>query len=141
MKLDVNRVDVWAATIKDKPGALADKFSALAHSGANLEFIIARRRPEKPGSGVVFVTPFKGARQINAAKKAGFKKSRSLQVVRVAATNKPGLAAFLSEAVAQAGINMRGFSGANIGRRAIFHLAFDNTTDAQKAIRRLKGIA
>lgn len=138
MKMDINRVAVWAASIKDKPGALAAKFEALALSGANLEFIIARRSPEKPGTGVVFVTPFKGTRQINAAKKAGFKKSNSLQALRISATDKPGLSAQLIRHVADAGINLRGFSGANMGRRAVFHMAFDNTTDAQKAVRWLK---
>ena len=57
MKLDITRVDVWAATIKDRPGGLAQKLDALAKAGTNLEFLISRRTPEKPGRGVVFVTP------------------------------------------------------------------------------------
>ncbi|HWI56942.1 MAG TPA: amino acid-binding protein, partial [Bacillota bacterium] len=60
MKLKVTRTDVWAATIDDRPGSLADKLAALTAAGANLEFVTARRTPEKPGKGVVFVTPLKG---------------------------------------------------------------------------------
>jgi len=138
MKLDVNRVDVWAAGIKDKPGELAQKMAALASAGVNLEFIIARRSPEKPGTGVVFVTPIKGAKQTQAAKAAGFEKTRSLHSLRVAAADQPGLGAQLTQAIAAAGINLRGFSGAAIGRRAIFHLAFPSVADANKALRRLK---
>ena len=41
MKLDVSRVDVWAASIKDRPGGLAVKLDALAQAGADLEFAIA----------------------------------------------------------------------------------------------------
>ena len=36
MKFDVSRTDLWAATIEDQPGALADKLAALAAAGANL---------------------------------------------------------------------------------------------------------
>jgi hypothetical protein len=81
MKIDITQVDVWAATIKDRPGGLAQKLDALAKAGANLEFLISRRTPEKPGEGVVFVTPIKGAKQVTAAKKAGFKKAQSLKSV------------------------------------------------------------
>jgi hypothetical protein len=140
MKLDVSRVDVWAASIKDRPGGLAEKLDALAQAGADLEFAIARRESKKPGTGVVFVTPIKGARQIRAAKKAGFKKTKSLQGIRIAAADKPGLGAEITEQLADAGINLRGLSAASIGRRAIMHLAFDSTADVNKAMRLLKRI-
>ena len=138
MRVDVSRVDVWAATIKDRPGALAEKLDALAQADIDLEFIIARRAHEKPGTGVVFVTPIKGARQIRAARKAGFKKTKSLHGLRVATGNKPGFGAELTMQLADAGINLRGLSGAAIGNRAIFHLAFDSSDDANKAKRMLK---
>ena len=138
MKLDVSRVDVWAASIKDRPGGLAEKLDALARAGVDLEFAIARREPKKPGTGVVFVTPIKGARQITAAKRAGFAKTVSLRGVRIAADDKPGLAAKLTRRLADAGINIRGLSAASIGKRAIFHLAFDSASDANKAMRLLK---
>ena len=80
MKVDVSRVDVWAASIKDRPGSLAEKLDALAQAGADLEFAISRR--VKPGKGVVFVTPIKGPRQIRAARKAGLEKTKSLHGIR-----------------------------------------------------------
>ncbi len=136
MRVDVSRVDVWAATIKDRPGALGEKLDALAQADIDLEFIIARR--VKPGKGVAFVTPIKGARQIRAARKAGFEKTKSLHGIRVATGNKPGFGAELTMQLADAGINLRGLSGAAIGNRAIFHLAFDSSDDASKAKRMLK---
>ena len=138
MKLDITQVDVWAAAIKDKPGGLAQKLDALAKAGVNLEFLISRRTPEKPGGGVVFVTPIKGTKQVKAAKKAGFKKAQSLRSVRVAALDKPGLGVRLTQEIADAGINLRGLSGAAIGKRAVFHFAFDSAADANKAVRLLK---
>ncbi len=138
MRIDISTVDVWAVSIKDKPGALSEKLDALAQAGADLEFVIARRSHEKPGKGVVFVTPIKGPRQIRAARNAGFEKTKSLHGIRVATGNKPGYAAELTKLLADAGINLRGLSGAAIGNRAIFHIAFDSSADANKAKRLIK---
>lgn len=140
MKADINRIDVWAAGIKDRPGALAEKLEALAKAGTNLEFLIARRAPEKPGKGVVFVTPIKGSKQIKAAEVAGFKKTTSLFAVRVAAADKLGLGAALTQKIAGAGINVRGLSAVAVGKLAVFYLAFDSVADAAKAVRCIKQI-
>ena len=56
MALKVTRCDVWAATVADRPGGLAEKLAALARAGANLEMVIARRQPDRPGTAVVFGT-------------------------------------------------------------------------------------
>lgn len=138
MALNVTKVDVWVGSIKDRPGALAEKLGTLADAGAQLEFVIARRAPEKPGTGVVFVTPLKGAAQLKAAKKAGFRKTRSLQSVRAEGTDKPGLGAKMTQALAEKGINLRGLSAAAIGKRFVAHIAVDKAADATKAVRVLK---
>ena len=138
MALNVSRADVWAASIDDRPGGLAEKLAALAEAGAQLEFVIARRAPDKPGTGVVFLTPLKGAAQIRAAKKAGFEKTESLHSLRVEGPDKPGLGAQMTQALAQAGINLRGLSAAAIGPRCVVHLALDSVADASKAARILK---
>ena len=138
MALNVTRVDVWAARIEDKPGGLAKKLAVLAEAGARLEFVIARRAPDKPGTGVVFLTPLKGAAQIRAAKKAGFAKTKSLHSVRIEGPDKPGLGARMTQSLADAGINLRGLSAAAIGKRCVVHLALDSSADATKAVRILK---
>jgi len=138
MKLDVTRVDIWAAGITDRPGGMAAKLEALSGAGANLEFLIARRCADMPGTGVLFVTPIKGPRQTKAAKAAGFKLSKSLQGLRIGAADQPGLSLKLTRALADAGINLRGASGAAIGKRAVFYLAFDSAADTAKALRLLK---
>jgi hypothetical protein len=140
MRVDVSHIDLWAASIEDRPGGLAEKLNVLAEAGVDLEFIIARRAPEKPGTGVVFVTPIKGPRQVRVAKEIGFTKTESLHGVRIATGNKPGFGAELTTQLAQAGINLRGLTVATIGNQAIFHLAFDSSSDANKAIRILKNV-
>jgi hypothetical protein len=140
MALKVSRVDTWAAAIVDKPGGLEGKLDALAQAGANLEFVIARRTPEKPGTGVVFVTPIKGAKQAKAAKAAGFRKTQSLNAVRVEGPDKPGQGARIAHALAIAGLNLRGLSAAAIGKRFVAHIALDTPADAAKAMRLLEAL-
>lgn len=138
--LKVSKVDTWAAEIEDKPGGLAVKLAALAAAGANLEMVIARRAPDKPGTGVVFVTPIKGAKQTKAAKAAGFAKSTSLNTVRVQGPDRPGQGAKMAQAMAEAGINLRGLSAAAIGKAFVAHIALDTPKDAAKAMRVLKAL-
>jgi hypothetical protein len=133
--MKTQRVDTWAATIKDKPGALAAKFKALSAAGVNLEFVIARRSPEKRGAGVVFVTPIKGPKQSRAAGAAGFKKTKSLHTVRIEGLNKRGQGMRLTQVLADNGLNLRGLSAAAIGNKFICHIAVDSGTDASKAAR------
>ena len=135
MKLDVARVDIWISSMKDTPGSLAGKLAPLARAGADVDFVFARRSPEKPGTGVVFLAPLKGAKQAAAARKAGFKKTKRLAAIRVSGANKPGLGAAVTEALADADISLQGFSAHVIGRKFILHLALDSTADATKAAR------
>jgi len=138
--MKAKRVDTWAASIKDKPGALAAKLKALAAAGVNLEFVIARRSPEKRGTGVAFVTPIRGPKQTGAAGAAGFRKTKSLHAVRVEGINKRGQGARLSQVLANQGINLRGLSAAAIGNKFICHVAVDSEADAKKAMRILRGL-
>ena len=138
MAMKIAKVDVWAATIKDRPGGLAEKLAPLPKAGANLAFVIARRQPNKPGKGVVFVTPIKGGKQIAAAKKAGFKRARSLRSLVVRGADRRGLGSKMTVALAQAGINLRGLSAAVVGKEFVAYFAFDKPSDGSKAARILK---
>lgn len=138
MNMIVERVDVWTAGINDKPGGLAKILSGLRDAGADLDFIIARRAPDKPGKGVVFVTPLRGDAEIAAAATLGFNVTRSIQSLRVEGENKPGVAAKVTEKLAAAGINLHGFSAAVIGAKFILFIGFDTTQDAVKAASILK---
>ena len=133
MSLTVERVDVWAATIQDEPGGLAEKLAPLSEAGADLAFVIARRAPEKPKTGVVFVTPLLGDAQTGAAEKAGFAVADSLHSLRIEGDNKPGIGTQLTGKLADAGINLRGLSAAVLGGRFIMYLALDTAKDADSA--------
>ncbi len=141
MGLMVEREDVWIGSLEDKPGALATKLTALADAGANLDFVIARRAPDRPGMGVMFVTPLHGDAELKAASEIGFSSSNRLHSIRVEGENAKGLAGRVSEKLGSAGINMRGFSGAVIGTRFVLHIAFDNAGLQEKAIRIIKELS
>ena len=140
MALMAKRVDMWAAGIEDKPGGLAAKLWALAEAGATLEFVLARRAPDKPGKGVVFLSPIKGAKQIRAAKKAGIRKTRFMNAVRVEGRDKPGLGGKITQALAEKGVNLRGLSAVVIGKRFVLYMALDTTADATRAVRVLNAM-
>jgi hypothetical protein len=134
MELLVEHVDVWAATIPDKPGALSGALAALRHAGADLQSIIARRAPDAPGQAVVFVTPLQGDREIDAAAQVGFNVTHTLHSVRVIGRDQRGIAAELTQRLAEGGINLRGFSASVIGTQFIAYVAVDSLDDANKAI-------
>ena len=133
MDLLVNRVDVWAASTGDKPGGLSGTLKGLYEAGADLDFVISRRAPDEPGTGVVFLTPIRGDREVEAASTLGFNLTSSVDSVRVEGDNVPGAAARLAELIADAGINIRGFSVAVIGPRYIAYIGFDSSSDTEKA--------
>jgi len=134
MNLLVEHVDVWAATIEDRPGGLSEMLATLWNAGADLQFIVARRAPEEPGKGVVFVSPLQGDREIRAAAQVGFNVTRSLHAVRVMGPDQPGIAAELTLKLADGGLNLRGFSAAVIGTQFFAYVAVDSLDDANKAM-------
>jgi hypothetical protein len=138
MAYTVKKVEVWSGEIQDRPGGLGEKLTSLSDAGANLEFLVSRRAPDKPGTGVVFVTPIKGAKQKNAAQNAGLGTTESLHSVRVEGPDRAGLGTKMTRALADAGINLRGVSAAALGRRAVTFFAFDSAADADTAVRVLK---
>ena len=141
MKLKVTRVQVWRATIDDRVGGAAERLEPLAKAGADLQFVFARRTPEQPGAGVVYVAPVTGAKVIAAAKLAGFAQPADIHFLRIEGANKPGLIGALTRALGNAGISFRGVSAAAVGRNAVAYVAFDTAADATKGARLLARIA
>jgi hypothetical protein len=138
MKLKVERIDTWVAPLEDKPGALAAKLEALGKARVNLEFVIARRAPERPGKGVVFVTPIKGAAAIRAAREKGFRETKELCTIRVEGSDKAGQGAAVVQALADGGLNLRGLSAAALSKKFVAFIALDKQAEAAKAVTLLR---
>ena len=138
MAYQIAREDIWVGELPDKPGGLADKLEPLSDAGVDLDFMIARRAHEKPGSTMLFVAPEQGEDFAGAAEKAGLTKWTTAASLRIEGLNRPGLAAMIARTVGNAGINMRGISGAKLGDRAQIHIAFNSGADAVKASQALE---
>ena len=141
MKLNVTRMQVWRSAIDDRVGGAAERLEPLAKAGADLEFVFARRTPEQPGAGVVYVAPLKGATVIRAARQMGFSQPDDIHFLRIAGTNKPGLIAVVTRALGDSGISFRGVSAASLGRTGVAYIAFDTAADAAKGARVLSRIS
>src|SRR5262249_33086033 len=135
----VSKVDIWTGDIDDQVGGLAAKLEPLASAGADLEMVIARRQPQMPGKGVVFVGPIGGVKTKQAAEKTGLRRTSELVALRVEGSNKPGECGRLTRMLADAGINLRGISALALGSKFAAALAFDNDADATKAMNLLGG--
>lgn len=138
MALKASRTDMWTCPLEDRAGGTAEKLDALAKAGANLEMVFARRAPEQPDKGVLFVSPVKGAKTIRAAQEAGITKAEGIHAVRVEGGDKPGLGAKIARGLGSAGISFRGLTAIAIGNKFISYIALDNEDDAAKAVAVLK---
>ena len=140
MALKVTKVDVWAGEMQDKPGELGRMLGALAGAGASIDCVIGRRQPDKPGTGVVFVSPVKGKKAQAAAKAAGMAQASHVNTLRVEGSDKPGLGAKLASAIGDAGVNLRGVSAAVLGGKFVAYLGFDSPEAASRAVKALKAV-
>ena len=137
----VKSLEVWTTEVEDRPGALGEKLDALAKAGANLEFMISQRGPiDNPAPVRVFVGPVKGAKRVQAAEAAGFKKAESAFTLRLQGPDKKGLLACMTGALGAAGINLLGVTATVAGRQSITYLAVTSSEDAKKATKILKGV-
>ncbi len=139
MSYTVTKVEMWTGAIEDRVGGLNAKLEAIAEAGTDLEVVIARRNPQQPGKGVVFLGPIKGTKAQQAASAAGLSRAGDLFALRVEATNKPGDCARLTRMLTDAGINLRGLSATVCGTKYVLSLGFDTEAAADKAAGLLSG--
>ena len=131
--LQITPVEVWVAPVEDRPGGLAAALAPLSTAGADLEFISARRVPDRPGEGLVYIAPLEGRKQIDAARRAGFREAE-IGMLRVEGPDSPGLAVALAhELLAAEDVSIRDASGVAIRRHCVLYLAFDTPQVAQRA--------
>jgi hypothetical protein len=133
MGFKLDRVHLWSGEVPDKPGGVASKLSLLAQSGANLEFVLTRRAPDKPGMGILFVAPVTGPVQVRAAKSAGLSETHDPVLLRVEGDNQAGLAHKVTQQWAMAGISLQGLTMCVLGEKFVGYAAFDSVLDSNRA--------
>jgi hypothetical protein len=138
MKMKVQKIDIWVGEVRDEAGGLAAALAPLVAAGIDFSFVIGTRRPEKPGSGAVYLGGVRGAKQRKAAEMAGFVKSEDAHGLRIVATDKPRLLHRVTSELAAAGINLRSVSASVAKSRCAIVLAFDKVDDRDKAAQVLR---
>jgi hypothetical protein len=138
MALKATKAEVWAVSIDDRAGGVAEKLEPLVEAGANFEMVFARRTPEKPGKGMLFVTPVKGAKVTRAAREVGMGTPKTIHSIRIEGADRPGLGARIARALGDAGVSFRGISGIAIGKKFVSYIACDRAQDQTKAITTLR---
>ena len=127
----ITKEHVWGGPIADHKGALAEKLRALSAGGLNLELILAHR--ETTGQAMFFISPLRTLAELEFAERAGLHRAGNVRTIRVEAPNMTGLGALMTNALAEAGINLAGFSALALGDRAVTSIAFDSDADADRA--------
>lgn len=135
MSFKMDRVHVWAVEVKDEPGGVSGKLSALDAAGADLEYVYTQRSPDRPGYGSLVVAPITGGEQVKAAKAAGMHEVQDPIVMRLEGDNTAGLAHRLKHAWAEAGINLHGSILTVIAGKFVGFVTFDSVADANRAAR------
>src|SRR5438876_9932026 len=102
----VTKIALWSAELEDKPGATTRVFKALADADIDLSFALARRQPDKPGKGILFVSPIEGAKAEAAARQANLVKREDVVGVRVEGLNKAGVGSQLTQTLATQGLDL-----------------------------------
>ena len=133
MGFKLDRVHVWSGEVADRAGGVSAKLHELAQAGANLEFILTRRQPDQPGTGVLLVAPVTGPMQVRAARAAGLTETQHPVVIRVEGDNQAGLAHRLTQQWALADISLEGLSLAVLANKFVGFVAFDSVADANRA--------
>lgn len=133
MGFKLERIHVWSGEIVDQAGGMAAKLQPLADAHANLEYILTRRQPHMPGTGILFVAPVTGPAQVRAARAAGLAETHETVVLRVEGDNEAGLGFKLTQQWALAGINLQGLTMSVLGNKFVGYAAFDTVHDANRA--------
>lgn len=136
MAYKIGKATVWAGDVMNRPGQLARVLETLSSAGADLEFVVARR--VSPNTSRVFLAPLRSPRERRAADAIGLVPAGGMHVLRIEGPNRAGIGAALTRSVADAGINLRGLSGAVIAKKLVCYLAFESESDAGPATRAIR---
>lgn len=140
MNLKTTRVELWMAEIADQSGCLARTLRAIADYGGDLDFVVARRMPEKPGRGVVFVSPLVGTEQLENASEVGLRRAIDMPALKIEGNDSPGAGGKILKAIADAGVSLQEISTTVLGNRFVCYAGFDSIADLEKAEMAVKGL-
>jgi len=132
MAVSVKRIVLWRSEVENKAGVAAAILRPLADAGADLKILMGYRYPGDVAKAAMELYPVSGKKVTAAAQQAGLAPS-PIPVLLVEGDNKPGLGAAITQALADAGVNL-GFLVAHvIGKKYAAVVGFENEADAAKS--------
>ena len=132
MAISVKRVSLWRASVDNRPGALARILAGQAAAGANLEVVMGYAVPGEREHAVVEIHPVKAKKAMAAAQATGLS-ATSTPTLLVSGDDRAGLGHAMTQAVADAGINLSFMIAQVVGRRYSAVFGFENEADAARA--------
>jgi hypothetical protein len=140
MAVSVKKIVLWRKEVENKPGALAAGLASLAAAGTDLQVVMAYRYPGGENKAAIELYPVTAKRSVAAAQEAGLNAS-SLPALLVEGDNRPGLGHAISQAIADAGINMDFVVGQVVGKKYSAVFGFDAEEDANKSAALIRKVA
>ena len=140
MAVTVKIATIWARKAPDRPGLTAEVLEPLARAGANLNCVMSYCLPGEAPGAAVEVFPIKGKKGEAAARDAGLEPSAT-RCLQLEGDDRPGLAATISRAIADAGINMNFLMAQTVGRKFTAMIGFASDSDVSTAAQAIKAAA
>ena len=140
MALTVKKVSLWRREMDNRPGTLAGILEPLARAGSDLQVAMGYRFPGHETRAAVELAPVASKKSVAAARAAGLQPS-GIPTLIVQGDNRPGLGHAMSQAMAEAGINMSFLVAQVVGRKYSAVFGFESESDADRAaalIRKVK---
>jgi hypothetical protein len=131
MAVTVKKIVLWRKEVENRPGALASTLASLASAGTDLQVVMAYRYPGAESKAAIELYPVTAMKSVAAAKEAGLTAS-SIQAFLVEGDNRLGLGHAISQAIADAGINMDFVVAQVIGKKYSAVFGFESEADASK---------
>lgn len=140
MAVTVKNVQLWRREVQSRPGLLADALGTLAGAGADLQVVMAYRFPGNQAMGAIEVFPVSGKKLAAAARSAGLEPS-AIPALRVEGDNRPGLGHVITQALADAGLNISFLVTQVIGRKYSAIIGFDTEQASATGARLIRRVA
>jgi hypothetical protein len=140
MAITVKRVSLWRANVDNRPGALARILAGQAAAKASLEVVMGYALPGERSQAVIEIHPVKARKAVDAARAAGLSAS-STPTLLVRGDDRPGIGAAMTQAIADAGINLSFMVAQVAGRRYSAVFGFESEADAARATALIKKAA
>lgn len=140
MPVIVKRITLWRKDLENRAGTLAGTLEPLAKAGADLQIVMGYRFPNEHTKAAVELYPIGNKKTTEAAQGAGLVPSQ-IPVLLVEGDNRAGLGHSISQAIAEAGVNLDFLVAQVVGRKYSAVIGFENDADATKATAVIKKAA